>query len=418
MHTVLWQVFDELDRTGVAYCLLRDADRLDELARGGEVDLLVESGQLAELHHLLRRLGFARLPDRGYAPHHFFIIYDRASDGWLKLDVTTKIAFGKPVKNLGTDLATNCLRNRRRLGAVYAPMPEDEFVALLLHCVLDKGRLEPHRQLRLQALRHQIADEAYVTSLLRAYWSPMATWPDLAGRIDGANWTSLLAERPQVIRHLRRRQPVRARARVVRARLLRQLNRWDAWRRPAVPTVALLGPDGVGKSTLAHGIQGASYFPTSQVYMGLYQKGSKPPARRLPGIGFAHLLLTQWKRYLSARYRQTRGHLVIFDRYSYDALLPTQQRPGRFQRARRWLLAHACPPPDLVLVLDAPAETLFARKGEHTVDALDRQRASYRELQTRLPQAALLDTTGGADQVRRTATDLIWQIYVQRHSKE
>jgi thymidylate kinase len=418
MQNVLLQVFDELDRTGVAYCLIRDADRLDELAEGGEADLLVESGQLADVCHLLRRLGFARMPDRGYAPHHFFIIYDQTSDGWLKLDMTTEIAFGRPVKNLSTDLAANCIRNRRRMGPVYVPMPEDEFVTLLLHCVLDKERFEPHRQTRLEALRHQIADEEHITALLRAYWSPATIWPDLAQRIDSADWASLLAEGPRLIRHLGRRQPVRSRARVVRARLLRQLNRWDAWRRPAVPTVALLGPDGAGKSTLAHGIQHTSYFPASQVYMGLYQKSSKPPARRLPGLGFAQLLLTQWKRYLSARYRQARGHLVIFDRYPYDALLPTQRQPGRLKRVRRWLLAHACPPPDLVLVLDAPAETLYARKGEHTVAALDHQRESYRELQTRLPQAALLDTTTGADQVRRTATALIWQIYAQRHSKE
>jgi len=417
MRTILMEVFNELQRIDVAYCLMRDADRLDQLAGGGEVDLLVESGQFVALRHSLKRLGFVRVPDRGYAPHHFFILYDQTSDGWLKLDVTTEVAFGRPVKNLRTDLAANCIRNRRPSGPTYIPMPEDEFVTLLLHCVLDKERFEPHRQMRLQALRYQIADEEYVAALLQTYWSPDTTWLRLAAQIDSGQWARLLAERPHIVSHLMRRDPVGARVRLVHNRLLRQLSRWNALLRPGVPTVALLGPDGAGKSTLAHSIQDTSYFPASQVYMGLYQKSSKTPARRLPGIGFAQLLLTQWKRYLSARLRQAHGHLVIFDRYPYDALLPRQQ-PGWPKRVRRWILAHACPPPDLVLVLDAPAETLYARKGEHTVAALDQQRRSYLELQSRLPQAALLDTTSGTEQVRRTATALIWQIYAKRHSKE
>jgi thymidylate kinase len=418
MHTMLLQVFNDFEQSGVAYCLMRDADRLGELAHGGEVDLLVQPSQFADLGRLLKKRGFARLQDRGYAPHHFFIIYDQTSDGWLKLDIMTKVAFGRPVKNLHTDLATNCISHRRASGPTYSPAAEDEFLTLLLHCVLDKGHFAPHRQIRLQKLRQELTDVNYLVELLATYWLPGTTWSQLAGQIDRGDWVGLLAERPKIVAHLARRDPLGVRIRTMRSRALRQMDRWSALLRPHVPTVALLGPDGAGKSTLAHGIQDTSYFPTSQVYMGLYQKGSQRAARRLPGLNFVQLLLTQWIRYLSARYRQAHGKLVIFDRYSYDALLLSQHRQSWPKRVRRWLLAHACPPPDLVLVLDAPAETLYARKGEHTVATLEHQRQSYLELQTRLRQVSVLDTTKGAEQVRRSATALIWQTYAHRHNKE
>ena len=416
MHKLLLRVFGELEQEGFAYCLMRDADRLEQFAEGGEVDVLVQAGQFAALDRLLARLGFVRMPDRGYAPHHFFMHYDADSDTWLKLDVVTEVAYGRPVKNLRTDLAAHCLRHRRRSGPTYAPAPEDELMALLLHCVLDKGQIAPHRQERLQALRQEVTDEHYLTALLAAYWSPCRTWPQLAAEIDAEEWAALLAERSQVIDHLTRRDRRTARARQIRFRLLRQLNRWSALLRPSVPSVALLGPDGAGKSTLAEGIQKASLFPASQVYMGLYQKSAKRTPKRLPGIGFMLLLVTQWRRYFTARSRQARGQLVIFDRYPYDALLPSQRRLSWPKRVRRWMLAHACPPPDLVLVLDAPAETLYARKGEHDVDVLERQREAYLQLQARLPQVSVLDATRDAGQVRRSATVLIWQAFAHRHN--
>ena len=56
---------------------------------------------------------------------------------------------------------------------------------------------------------------------------------------------------------------------------------------------------------------------------------------------------------------------MIVDRHTYDELLPPRQHLSRFKQWRRWLLAHACLAPDLVLLLDAPGDVLFARKGEY-----------------------------------------------------
>jgi thymidylate kinase len=150
--------------------------------------------------------------------------------------------------------------------------------------------------------------------------------------------------------------------------------------------------------------------------MGLYQAGREPPSRHFPGVGLAARLFTQWWSWLKGAYHRRRGRLVLFDRYGYDALLPTPFRYGRLGRARRWLLAHACPAPDLVILLDAPGAVLHARKGEKTVDLLESQRQAYRALLPRLPRAAVVDASRPVEHVRSEATALIWQEYVRRRN--
>ncbi|MGH2522669.1 MAG: hypothetical protein ACRDH2_09230, partial [Anaerolineales bacterium] len=84
MQAMLRTLFQTLERENIPYCLMRDADRLDQLLGSGEVDLLVSASHLGQLRGVLARLGFLGLPSLGYAPHHFFVAYDPETDAWLK----------------------------------------------------------------------------------------------------------------------------------------------------------------------------------------------------------------------------------------------------------------------------------------------------------------------------------------------
>jgi thymidylate kinase len=149
--------------------------------------------------------------------------------------------------------------------------------------------------------------------------------------------------------------------------------------------------------------------------MGLYQQGGKHGhGRRVSGLGLTGRLVTQWSRWLGARYHQARGRLVVFDRYAYDALLPPRRPTSRRGRVRRWLLGHACPHPDLVVVLDAPGEVLYERKGELSPAVLEAERVRYLELRRRLPEMVVIDATQEPNQVRRELVSLIWQRYQRR----
>ncbi|MDX1415152.1 MAG: hypothetical protein R3293_13225 [Candidatus Promineifilaceae bacterium] len=413
----LLNTFEALEQIQIPYCILRDGDRLHEYDQGGEVDLLVPKEYLSQLEKLLRDFGFAKVPAWGHSPHHFFVACHDDPDYWIKLDVVTAIAYGNPIHALYTELADSCLKNRRRCGRVYVPCAADEFITLLLHCVLDKGYIAPHRGRRLGTLLDQIEDETYLSQLVAEYWVPNTAWDKLAEPIKNEDWQELLDQRRLVEQRLVGQQVLAVGGRHIRDRFLRKFQRLFGYIRPRTPAVALLAPDGAGKSTLARGLEQNFYFPVNLLYMGLYQNKRRTSSNKIMGLGLAQNLFTQWQRYALSRHYRAKGRLVIFDRYTYDALLPKTYGSsvmGKLRRMRRWLLAHSCPPPDLILFLDAPGELLFARKYERSPVELEAQRQQYLRLQSKLPQMVVLDASKGAKSVRHEATGLIWQKYAQQ----
>jgi hypothetical protein len=416
---LLFSAFDALEQNNISYCLLRDFDQIDQMAdSGGEIDLLVDGDQWKSVYSYLTQIGFVHMRALGHAPHHFFIAYDKIGRCWIKLDVVTEIAYGKRNHALRTDLASNCLNNRKHDKGIFIPSPEDEFMTLLLHCVLDKEEFALSRRQRLMKLSGEVGNIQYLSNLLEQFWSPTLSWSRLKTLVEDGQWEALLVERRNVVAYLASKDEAGAFARKIRSQVLRKLNRLLNMLRPQLPMVALLAPDGAGKTTLTAAIRDGFYFPVYPIYMGLYQKGSptsKPS--RVPGFGFLRRLITQWRRYLVARYYQGRGRLVIFDRYTSDSLLPSFQQLTKGQRLRRWLLAHACPIPDLVILLDAPGEVLYSRKGEHSPTILERQRQAYLELQSDVPQMIVVDATGDAESVCREAVSLIWRACLQRQAE-
>lgn len=402
-----------LEHAGIACCILRDGDRLHQLRQRDEIDLLVAEKDWPRASRVLARLGLVRVPAWGHAPHRFFVAYLEQSNAWLKLDVVTRIAFGRPSHALETSLAENCLRRRQPLGPVFVPSPEDELITLLLHCVLDKGRFDDSRRHRLQQLRHQVTDEKYLGELLAAYWSPAGDWPAMARRLDAGDWNSLLAESGGVAAYLARSRRWRIAGRRIRDAALRKLDRAAAMLRPRALAVAALAPDGAGKSTLIAALERSFFFSTQVIYMGLYPKGQASRRWSLPGLGTLGLLATQWSRYLAGRYHQGRGRWVLFDRYAYDSLLPSAKRLGPLRRLRRRLLGLACPAPDLVVVLDAPGAVLFSRKKEHSPERLEQQRQGYLDLRGRVPRMVVVDATAESEEVCRKVTSLMWNRYAE-----
>jgi len=409
-------VFNRLDQEDIQYCLLRDIDQIPLADTSREVDILVREEQLPRLTSLLAIFGFVFLPSWGYDPHHFYVAYEPKNGGWLKLDVVIEIAFGKPIPILRTNLRVHCLRHRRKIGNYFTPSTEDELFTLLFHCMLDKGQFDKGKQNRLLKLCQQIREEQYLTSLLQTYLAPDMDCQQLVDLIVAGDYSSLLSQKDAILaRYIKDHRAVVSRRQIIN-KILRKLNKWITSLQPPSIMVALLAPDGAGKSSLAAGIQESFYSPVKTIYMGLYQKKKKEQVvRRISGISIIWQIANLWWRYLLGYYHRLRRHLVIFDRYSYDAWLSRNDSTW-VKRTRCWLLAHACPAPDLVFLLDAPGEILYERKHEHNITFLEDQRQSYLSLQARLPQMQIIDALAGVTEVRQMVIHRIWDRIVQIQS--
>jgi thymidylate kinase len=206
-----------------------------------------------------------------------------------------------------------------------------------------------------------------------------------------------------------------------------------------MPSVALIGPDGAGKTTVTRMLERSTTLRLKYLYMGINMSSSNvalptsrlaeylktrmdtrasasppsdpqhagpAPTRRRRGIVWTTLRLVnrlaeQWFRQFVAWSYQLRGYVVLYDRHfvlDFGGRLPGQVL-STDQRIYRWCLAHLYPRPDMVIMLDAPGEVLFARKGEWTVADLENRRQLLLQLGTRLPAFLIVDATRPLDVV-------------------
>ncbi len=428
-------LFERLRSCGVSCVLLRGYQELFVPTGYLEIDLLVSPGDLVKLADAVAPLGFVELPAWGHAPHKFFVAFDAQRADWVKLDVVTDLRYGAPMRRFRVDLLQECLQNRVVEGVPQLG-PAEELLTLLLHCLLDKGRFKAAHQERLAELwpALQSDSEAFTRAenYARRFLAPALTWEQISAALARGEAEALLQSRTRLERQFLRRQPFASLWRDVSARVVRRLRPvlFALCRRGFA--VALLAPDGAGKSTLARALVGDAMLKARQVYMGgnvaarnvglpttrwLHQRlkavnghASKrnPFYLGLRVVAFGNRLLEQWLRALAAHYHLLRGRIVIFDRYVYDAWL-TRKKKTPWKRVRRFLFEALLPEPELVFLLDAPGEVLFRRKGEHSPAWLEQQRQKYLQLRERIPNLRVLDATQPAESVRSQALVLIWQ---------
>lgn len=181
--------------------------------------------------------------------------------------------------------------------------------------------------------------------------------------------------------------------------------------------VALLGPDGAGKSTLAASLLGAlpSEFPGRSLYAGPYPKTGHQ-RHLFPGGATATVVARLTRTRAIAAWHRWAGRDVIFDRHPYDALLAPAGNSGR-AATRRAIIGRTGLTPDLIIVLDAPAEVLYQRKGEHNRHQLAEQRQRYLTFAAARPNAMVLDTTIGAAGVLHEALVEIASVRARRGTR-
>jgi thymidylate kinase len=410
---LLRAVFAALDGASVRWCLLRgDADGRSPDGSDGDVDLLVARADLARAVAALRRCQLVPLAAYGRGSHRFFVGFDAGAAAFIELDIVTELAFG-PHFVLRTRAETDCLAGRCREGAAWVLRRDDEFWALLLHCVLDKRAVDEQHAARLS----QLAEFASLDSPL------VAAWPEQTDLLAALLSAAQAGDWGMAVRHgavleglLRRRERVRIARRLVGATITRAAERpLQAWSRRGIG-VALLGPDGAGKSTLARGIESSFYFPVRCVYMGLWARREVVSSKPRVALEIALRPLVIWRRYLGSLRHRGLGRLVVFDRYVYDAMLPPTGSRVQLKRTYFWLLSRLCPAPQLVLVLDVPGQVMHLRKAEHEAAQLETDREHFRRLLGRLSNAERVDAHRPADVVLADVLGRIWRRYADRTS--
>lgn len=401
------RLFESLEQDGIEYVVARRADLLPHPPVGDDIDIVVLPEKLSRVGVVLNKLApnlrghcFSSNRFQGSAQYMFF--FPSSADG-LRV---VHLDFQDSISHHGVILvpANVMLEGRRCEGGVWRPSPCTEAATLLLHDLATKGAF---RTRDLEQIRDVYGREpAAFVSVLQALTTAKITRQVASGLDKGNEFGPLLSIRRAVLLRSTARRPIRA-LQWWLGQLLRNIS-YVFRRRGAL--VALVGPDGSGKTTLAEEIvrllnscgQKAERFyfgvttpllPTKRWMKARHSKrraGQERRNERIPRnatfmsnliffLGICHSLLDQLLRYWAqARLPLSRARILVFDRYFYDAL--TSPAPGGLKWLLDWSVVHLTPRPDIVFFLMDSPRAIHDRKPELAVDEIERQQRAMKIL--------------------------------------
>ena len=198
------------------------------------------------------------------------------------------------------------------------------------------------------------------------------------------------------------------------------------------PMIALFGPDGSGKTTVAElsvkrweeiGIQSIRMHWRPGVlpyrkfrYHENLNKFTNPHANKIRG-GIKGLLIFFYIAidfivgyYFLVRPHIRHGVVVIYERYYYDIIIDQKRYGLRVPLSLRKFVTSFLPFPDIIIQLDAPSDILQARKGEIESTEIERQRLIMKRYLSRFDGFHIVDV---GSSLPNEVTDLIFQIAKQ-----
>lgn len=221
-------------------------------------------------------------------------------------------------------------------------------------------------------------------------------------------------------------------------------------------TVALVGLDGSGKTTIAQMLRNHFPAPMKYIYMGTsiqssnialptsrlmhylkrrrYRKEMRRTGVALPEVIASHHLqqarpvqrgtvgallqvlhrvAEEWYRQVVAWCYQWRGYVVLYDRHFLFEYNPASVEESTYikfpasYRLHLWLLDRCYPRPNLVIFLDAPPEVLLGRKQEWKLEHLQRYRQDLIRQGETMKNFVTVNVTRPLDDVLVDVTNLI-----------
>jgi thymidylate kinase len=394
LPSFLRTLFRLLDESEVRYCVLHSWDLLPE-ELPNDLDLAVhpeDKHKLSSIFEHLRKQGYVCFQCLNHSKNGHFFVFSWSEGSKVKT-AAVDLVFDHRRSGLVLAKSERIVAERERHGDFWVASAQTEFAYLLAKKAW-KGRASASQSIRLSQLAEGLGPveaEKIAGEIFPREWKKLAVEACLNQSIasDLVNarakfWKTAWTRRPlQLIRYLA-------------ADLRRVVERWV---HPTGILVAILGPDGVGKSTviasLARDLQ-LGFWGRHQVFHWRPQKlfrgrdvgiNTTPHAKSSRGaiLSMAYLtafFLDHWFGYLFVvRPALARSNFVLFDRYFHDVLVdPRRYRYG----GPKWfvrLLSHLVPEPDLVILLDADQQLIFSRKAELPLDEIGRQRQCYQRLQ-------------------------------------
>jgi thymidylate kinase len=412
--------FDALDAAGIDYAVLHGFADLPS-RWDSDVDIVVAGARLGDVAGVLR--SYARTVGGDLVQEivhetssRYHVIAVPGDDGApLLLQVDSCSSYRRNGRVLYS--ADELLAGRTRSRGLWVSSPDVEFGYYFAKRLL-KGSWTAENERRLSDLCR--ADPSGCARMVARLLGAEGTQLIIDAAMSG-DWETLREARDwlrkALLGHTLQTAPLRA----VGYRLGEWMRAVSRFTSPTGFMIALLGPDGVGKSSVITGIEDAlapAFRSTQSIHLrpkllgargGADEVSAEPYLSRPYGavgsvgkLGYliADYVVGYWAR---VRPRLVRSALVVFDRYYADLIAdPARYRysgpPGLARFASTFV-----PGPDLYLVLDACVDTIQSRKREVSADVSGRQKDAYLRLAENRPRTVVVNADQSPNEVVRDA---------------
>ncbi len=426
---ILSRVFETLEQAGIHYCVLHGYEDFSGNIKS-DVDCIIGANTpardlLALFHRNCDHVGAEVVRCSNY----YFVFAGRNPDGsqcFLVLDFAAEC----DVNDLPLYDGEEILATRRRHQGFYIPAVNIEFGVYLARSIA-KRTLDDDRARRLSNLFRQ--DPEHCSAQVARYWDGPNAERIIAAARSG-DWTPVRGRLPDLQGELRRhaigRRPIRFIANKVRG----IFERAQRLLRPQGVSVAFLGPDGAGKSSVIHtiGPKLAKVFPRWTCWgfapspLSFFRRGERSTAEPLGlpprTLAVSLVRLAYWFAYhtfsfVTIRLAIARSTLVLYDRHFVDILVDQKRYRYGGPAGLLRLLWRFVPKPDLVVLLDAPPEILQARKREVPFEVTARQRDAYLALIRTLPNGRVVDASMSRARVADADSEIILRWVAERERR-
>jgi len=425
----LRQLFRLLNESGVRYCIIHSWEALPQNLHS-DLDLAVHPGDKERIISIIESLKWCNYTAYHWNNYitkgHSFYFYWNA--GYAMNTVAVDLIFEH--RRAGMILASGeeFVAGRVRHGDFWIASPEMEFSYLLVKKAA-KGKASFSQALRLKQLLESLG---------------RARAEEIAGEIFGGGLKAQIAEAcaggsiDELFQNLKGKawQAPDSQNGLRKTRFWMGECRRALWRisHPTGVLLSVLGPDGVGKSTVLEGLAAEFVVPLRRRYLFHWRpqllakrKDNRPvtdphgqsPRGSLASMAYLTAFFADcWAGYLFViKPRLVRSGFVQFDRYFHDVLVdPRRYRYG----GPKWfaaLLSRLLPEPDLVIVLDANEDLIFSRKTELTRAEIQRQRQAYAELRFQRAKKVYVRTDSGIQPTLQASAAAVADFMKQRFDK-